>query len=193
MNLGMLGIFDWLFSWARGLAAGMVFLAIALAGATYSIFSLFFGGDGDDGDGGDGDHGEGAGLAAHLSLRSIAWFATGFGSVGFLVHRFTQRVLVSSVAGAMSGVGAAAFGAWLIGRFKRQQISSVVRTDDFLDLHGEVCTPIPAQGTGEVSINVKGRLLVKMARSEDASPLASGSLVKVTRVVGDFLIVKRSS
>ena len=192
MSLGFLGVFDWLFSWARGLAAEVVFLSIALVGATYSVFSLFFGGIGDDGDGGNGDDGDGDAHAAHLSLRSIAWFATGFGSVGFLVHRFTEKVLVSSLAGVMSGVGAAGFGVWLIGRFKKQQVSSVVRADDFLNLYGEVRTSIPAQGTGEVSVSVKGRLVVKMARSEDASPLPSGSLVQVTRVVGDYLIVKKS-
>lgn len=193
---------DWIFSFFQGTTAGLVFLSICLAGAVFSAFSLIFGGDSDaeaDADTDldldhDVDHGNGNGEGpGALSLRSISLFATGFGGVAFLVHNFTGRLLVSSVAGLLSGWVLAAIALAAIRAIYQQQASSMISTTQMTGATGMVTTAIPTAGYGEVLLTVAGRQITRRATTADQAAIPDGTAVRVVKYLGSTVVVEVDS
>lgn len=55
---------------------------------------------------------------------------------------------------------------------------------------GEVITPIPQGGTGEVAYVVKGQREIGAARSEDGTAIGKGRLVVIQKAIGPTLYVR---
>lgn len=186
-------IFDWLTSLFKGSMAQLTFLALCIAGTVISAFSLIFGGDSDadaDADHDGGDHGhEGPKM---FSIRGISLFATGFGGVGYLIQRYTGKTLVASASGLLAGFLMALLGLAFIRLFFKQQANSLVQAD--IDgATGVVTTSIPAArgGMGEVNLVVSGSQVTRLASTDAAAEIPSGSLVKVLKAVGNIVVVEK--
>jgi membrane protein implicated in regulation of membrane protease activity len=67
--------------------------------------------------------------------------------------------------------------------------SSELRTASFAGALGEVVTPIPEGGVGEVAAVVDGQRFSGPAREAQGRPVARGTLVSVVQLVGSTLVV----
>ena len=178
----------------KGSTAEIIFLSICLSGAVISGFSLLFGGHGDDVDHGeaggdhDGDHGPGL-----LSIRGLSLFATGFGGFAFLVHYYIGKVLISSVAGILSGSVFALVGVAFVSLFFKQQASSLITPSQMSGAIGIVNTPIPGEGFGEVFLTVADQQIARRATTEGSNAIPSGTQVRVVRHVGGTVVVEEVS
>ncbi|EPD62283.1 MULTISPECIES: hypothetical protein [unclassified Streptomyces] len=150
------------------------FLGLGIAGVVLLALSLVFDGLLD----GAFDGALGGGLDGWLSLPVVAGFVamTGFG--GVIAQAATGVGLVGATAvGALSGVGTA----WLTYRFSRALMrdrTAVAPTgNDLVGTSGSVVTAIPADGFGEVLLQLAGQRLKLAARS--ATPVARGAEVWV--------------
>lgn len=127
-----------------------------------------------------------------LSLLGITAFLMMFGLGG--------RAMLESRPGSPLGALVVALLAgglsmWLMaGLFKlmkKMQSDGTSRIENAVGQEGSVYLTIPAQDIGKVQISVNGRLSVMDARSANSQPLATGSQVKVTRILnGNILEVE---
>jgi len=188
--------------------AQITFFSIFLAGMVFTLVSLLFGGDADsdfDADHGDFDHdvdhghgvghGDSGGADSHgpgfLSIRGASLMMVGFGGVAYIVQHLFGKVLLASVAGAMSG-WVFAFACLAMFRvFLRQQATSGVTAAEIVGSLGVVTTSIPPGKPGEVMLSVSGRQMNKMATSELDEAIPSGARVKVDRYFGGTVIVSK--
>lgn len=180
--------------------AAVVFFALMMFGAIFTSLQMIFGHDTDGGDHGDvghGDmHGEHGGdheeAPSKFSLRTILFFITGFGAIGFIVQLQTKNALISSLAGVLGGMVMAVISYYIITLFYKQQATSIMTNGDLIGSNGEVITTIHKDSVGEVSIaSGMGRLISKPAVSDDNSEIKSGTSIKVVKVSGSHVIVKR--
>ena len=183
--------------------AAAVFFALMMFGAIFTSLSMFFGHDTDGGgDVGHGDIGHGDMHGDHggdhneapskFSLRTILFFITGFGAIGFMVQLKTKDAFISSMAGVIGGISMAMIGYYIVTLFYKQQATSIMTNDDLIGSNGEVITTIHKDSIGEVLITSgMGRLINKSAVSDDGSEIKSGTSVKVLKVSGSHVIVKR--
>ena len=81
--------------------------------------------------------------------------------------------------------------AWLFKLMKKLQSDGTSRIENAVGQEGSVYLTIPAQDIGKVQLSVNGRLSVMDARSANSQTLATGSQVKVTRILnGNILEVE---
>lgn len=150
------------------------FLGLGITGVVLLALSLVFDGLLD----GALDGALGGGLDGWLSLPVVAGFLamTGFG--GVIVQAATGvGPLGATGVGALSGVGTA----WLTYRFSRalmrDQTTVTPTGADLIGTSGSVVTAIPADGFGEVLLQLAGQPVKFAARS--AGPVARGAEVWV--------------
>lgn len=190
------------FQWSVAL---ITFFSIFAAGMVFTLFSLIFGGLGDADHGGDfgGDHGDTGGHDVSteegdvsiglLSVRGISLLLTGFGGVAFIVQYYTAKILLSSIAGLISG-WVFAFVCLLVFRMLvRQQATSGITAEDFIGADGYVITTIPANQFGEVMLRVSDGQIAKQARADGDEAIPAGTPVKVTRYFSGIVVVKKLS
>jgi len=189
---------EWFASLFRGFFSELTFLAICVACAVVTGFTLVFGGDSD----GDADHGDVATDSDHddgghegpkfFSIRGICLFGTGFGAVGYLVQHFTKKTLVASVSGLGAGILMAMLGLAFIRMFYRQQASSLISPSQLIGSTGTVTTSIPAHtGAGEVMLTVAGTQQNMLATAVNGSAIERGALVRVVRSAGSQVVVEK--
>lgn len=182
--------------------AAVVFFALMMFGAIFTSLQMIFGHDTDGGDADHGDvghsdmHGEHGGdhedAPSKFSLRTILFFITGFGAIGFIVQLQTKNAFISSLAGVLGGMVMAMIGYYIVTLFYKQQATSIMTNGDLIGSNGEVITTIHKDSVGEVSITSgMGRLISKPAMSDDNSEIKSGTSIKVVKVSGSHVIVKR--
>ncbi len=68
--------------------------------------------------------------------------------------------------------------------------SSMLRADRFAGSTGEVLTPIPAGGLGEVAALIDGQRFTTSAREVRGRAVARGRLVKIVKMTGATLLVE---
>jgi hypothetical protein len=191
-------VFDQIVHLLQGSAALMTFFTIFSVGLVITLFSLVFGGHDHGGEfhteveHGDVGHDEGAGPSM-FSLRGLSLLATGFGAVAFLVMLYTDKVLLSSVAGLGFGWVFAFGGIAMMRMFMRQQGSSNISPSDYLESEAEVTTSIPAGGIGEVRTTVHGVTVTRPATSANGQRIPSGRMVRIVRNIGGTLSVEEFS
>ncbi|MCI3276698.1 hypothetical protein [Streptomyces cylindrosporus] len=150
------------------------FLGIGITGVVLLALSLVFDGLLD----GVLDGALGGGLDGWLSLPVVAGFLamTGFGGVIAQAATGVGPAGATGV-GALAGVGTA----WLTYRFSRalmrDQTSVAPTGGDLIGTSGSVVTAIPADGFGEVLLQLAGQPVKFAARS--ATPVARGAEVWV--------------
>ncbi len=159
---------------------GFVFLLISLV--LGDIFEMF-GGDVDIG----GDSGVDFGF---LDSRVIAVFITAFGGFGAIGVQMGYGAVGSSMIGLLGGVifggVVSLFGRFLIG----QQASSSVTDSDLIGRTAQVAVGIKEGSVGQISIRIGDDRIEKLARSISGEEIKAGTLVKVTSVAGDSVIVE---
>ena len=170
----------------------LVYAVIGAVGLLFLLVMLFVGdvfGDHDI-DHPDLDHDGGP---SFLSMRVMAAFTTAFG-VGGVIGRYYELSHV-----AASGVGVAvgltmATVVWQFGRLLHsQQASSEVRMVELVGQPGLTTIAIPAGGSGEVTVTVRGERSAHIARSSDGGAIPRGTDVIVRSVGGDTIVVARAA
>lgn len=127
-----------------------------------------------------------------FSPLAIATLFTSIGAYGLIAKHGFQVDNIPSLIIALPAAFATAYGitytAYRIVNSSRA--SSTLSTQQFVGAGGEVVTPIPANGIGEVAAIVDGQRFTASARSVDGSPLGRGQIVIVIRLQGSTLVVK---
>ena len=127
-----------------------------------------------------------------LSLQSMSALFLMFGLIGLAVHKGGGAPYFSIPAGLAAGVGAV----WIIGKIlaslMQLQSSGTLEMQNALGQEGTVYLRIRGEGTGKVQVTVQNRFMVLNAMSEDKTELATGTPIKVVKVVaGNTLVVKK--
>jgi membrane-bound ClpP family serine protease len=127
-----------------------------------------------------------------LSPTVISTFLTGFGGGGMLANSYFglslgRGVVVAILTGIVLSAGT--FGVLAI-LFRNTQAGSEFELGDMVGRSVEVITPIPANGTGEVAVVVKGTRVNGPARSVDGKPISRRTPVTIVRVVGAVYFVR---
>jgi len=160
-------------------AIGFVFLLASLV--LGDLFELFgghadLGGDGTD-----------FGL---FDSRVIAVFITAFGGFGAIGVQLAFGPAASSVIGLLGGVIfggiVSSFGRFLIG----QQSSTTVTDDMLIGRTAQVTVAIKPGELGQITCRVGDERVEKVARFVSGDEIKAGSLVKVTSIAGDSVIVE---
>jgi len=170
---------------------GVLFTLVSL------VFGHFFGGHHGHVEGSHGHAEAGAdssdmpGVSA-LSPTVIACFITAFGGLGIIFHHIeaTRTPWLSaplSVAGGLGIAGAMLF--VLRQLFSHTQSSSESRVGAVVGLIGNVITPIPENGVGEIAYVQSGTRYTAPAREEQGLPVPNGRAVKIIRVIGSQFYV----
>lgn len=168
-------------------SAFAVFLTIAFAGFGFLAIAVLFGevseifqGDADVGDGG----------PSFLNGRVLSVFVSAFGGTGALASHFGLGVIPASLAGVVSGV---AFGGaiyWFGHLLYSQQSSTDVSGIDLIWKAARVTVAIPANGLGQVRVQVGNEIVDKIARSKSGEAIAANSIVVVDEILGEIAIVQ---
>jgi len=174
---------------------GIIYVGLLIVGVTYALATGALGWLSDLG--GDGIHVDAsghfdAGHAHPISGTTIATFITGFGAGGVVAQYFLHwSAEASLVVAAVSGL-ALALAAYLVLEliFSQTQAGAEYSTSELVGGDAEIVTPIPADGTGEVAVLVRGQRELAPARSLDQSAVARGRIVVIERVVGQTVYVR---
>ena len=157
---------------------GFVFLLASLI--LGDIFEMF-GADADIG-------GDGADFGLFDS-RVIAVFMTAFGGFGLIGAWSGLGAVTSSLTGLLGGVifggVVSAFGRFLIG----QQSSSSVTDSDLIGRTAQVTVTIKPGELGQISARIGDERVEKLARTNGGEEIKPGSIVKISAIAGDSVIV----
>ncbi len=164
-------------------------LGLFLAFITFIVGELFdLGGDGGMDSGGE----VGQGTPSPLSSRILFVFATAFGGFGFIGTVLDWPVWASVLAAIGGGLFVAAGTFFLIVLpMAKQQGSTTVRAQDFVNLPGQVTSEIPEGGLGRVTIvaPASGARVGMPARASSGGRIAFGTSVRVIAEGGGVLTV----
>jgi membrane protein implicated in regulation of membrane protease activity len=178
----------------------LIYAAIGTFGLLFLLVMLFvgevFGGDHDVGsvDVSDGhaDFGHEGGPSI-FSGRIMASFLAAFGAGGVVGRYLGWSHPAASGLGVVSG-GLLASAVYQFAHILySQQASSEIHMSGLLGQTAEVTVPIPGSGHGQVAVVFKGERTTQIARAADGKPIPIGSLVVVTALAGDSLIVVPAS
>jgi membrane protein implicated in regulation of membrane protease activity len=90
----------------------------------------------------------------------------------------------------MAGIAFALFN-WM---FTQTQSSSESKVSSLVGQTASILTPIPENGMGQIAYVQGGSRYTAPARTENGSPIGSGKLVRITRIVGtDFFVEQLTS
>ncbi|MCX7872661.1 MAG: NfeD family protein [Verrucomicrobiae bacterium] len=173
------------------LVAGFIFMVVC------AIMGHVVGGhDADIGSGGHAEAGadasDGVGISA-FSPVVIASFVTAFGGFGIIFQQFSwaKEPYVNAPIAIVSALIVANIVLFILrSLFRHTQSSSESRVAELVGQVATVITPIPENGTGEIAYVHGGTRYNAPAREESGLAVPSGSLVKITRIVGTQFYVK---
>ena len=182
----------------------LVYLICFGVGLVFTLVSAFmadvFGGhDASGGHEGAGGHAE-AGIGASdmpgfsaMSPTTIAAFVTAFGGIGMVLSKIpkTSSPWISVPLSAIGGFFIAAMVVVLFRMvFRHTQASSEARVSKLIGTTGNIITPIPANGVGEIAYVNAGTRYTAPARSLTGAEIGNGKAVKITRIVGSQFYVE---
>jgi len=174
----------------------VVYLGLFVFSAVFALISFIFGHDTDsdtDHDVGHdlGGHELGEGMPSIFSSRVISLFLLGFSGMGLIsTYAWDFGAGLSSLCGIGSGIVMGGLAYAMVAIFYREQASSIAESADYAGLEGRVSSNIPAGGTGEITVVVKGQLKTIFAGSADGSALPEGRPVKIVSMIGATASVK---
>jgi membrane protein implicated in regulation of membrane protease activity len=193
----------------------IVYAGLAVLGCGYVLVAGFLGHIVEGGDGGGhhvGGHGDShygvdgsghgavnaqaqAGPVFHFPFFSPLALATFVGALGAfgLIGRLGLGLgdWSSLIVAAVAGFGTS----WLASRLAWQIMmgsvgSSEIRASELTGARGEVITPIPEGGLGEVAAMVGGQRYTAAARGSEGQAVPRGTAVTVVQMVGSTLVVR---
>lgn len=181
-----------------------IYLFCLGVGLVFTLLTAFFGHHGAMGGhdahvGGSGGHAEAGGDASDMPGVSIfsptvmATFVTAFGGFGVIFHEIpaTRSVLLSApLAAVLALITAGTVLTLLKQLFKVTQGSSEGRVGSLEGVVGNIITPIPQNGVGEIAYVQKGSRYTAPAREANGAPVPTGAAVKIVRIVGSQFYVK---
>jgi membrane protein implicated in regulation of membrane protease activity len=195
----------------------LTYLALAVLGAGYLLFSVFLGHS-------DFGHGEGADAGAHGSDAHMDYGVDAGGHASASAHAphaaefhfpFFSPLALATLFACIGGYGLIAlygfhaedavsilvaipaavvtaylitYAGWRIVGSSRG--SSQIRLQDLVGVYAEVITPIPKEGLGEVAALVSGQRYTAPAREARGREVPRGAQVKVLKMVGSTLLVE---
>ena len=124
-----------------------------------------------------------------LSLQSIAGFFTMFGLVGLGLLQVKAGPIWSLLGALAAGLITAWVTAMIFYQMRRLQSEGTMVIQDAIGQIGSVYLTIPEQGTGVVSVAVKGTLRSLDAMSETGQRIPTGAMVRVTGVTAGKILV----
>src|SRR3954471_14978893 len=179
----------------------IIYIACLALGLLFTIISAamghFFGGhDGHAPDVGTGGHAEagydhsGVPGISFFSPTVLSCFVTAFGACGIILTKVGSPVWVSAPISAVAGVIMAGLAFLLFNwMFQQTQSSSESKVRSLVGQTASILTPIPENGVGQIAYVQGGSRYNAPARTENGTPVASGKLVRITRIVGtDFFV-----
>jgi len=174
---------------------GLIYIGLLGLGVLYALAATVMGWFSDIGGDDitiDADGHLDAGHGHPVSGTTVATFITGFGGGGIIAHYWLQRstiesLLIATAAGLV--LAAAAYGILSV-VFRHTQAGSEFRFGDLAGSEAEVTIQIPAGGTGQVAILVKGQRELASARATDGAVIPKNAGVVIERAVGSTLYVK---
>lgn len=140
-----------------------------------------------------GPHAEGSWHGMSLSPVALAGFVTAFGAFGLITEAILGpgtsvglSLLVALIGGlVVGGLSQIVFYSFIV----KSQGSSEVTRRDVVGATGEVLTPIPAGGLGEVAFVAQGARVVMTARGAQGEAIGRGSVVWIVDQVGSVALV----
>ncbi len=179
----------------------IVYAAALLIGVIYSGFLLFFQGIGDvlgdldfdlDFDGIDADVDSDTVDAVGISMLAIASFITSFGGTGLITAALGAGAVSSLVAallgGIIMGIAAQIFFMYILS----PTISSEVLQARLIGQVGEITTPIPQNGVGQIALVAQGSRMTYSARTtQEGEAYTRGTPVRIERIVGNVAYVSK--
>lgn len=135
------------------------------------------------------DH-DGVAEATGVSMIAIASFITSFGAFGLISALAGAGAIVSVLSalagGLVFGVAAQVFFLYILS----PTISSEVRQAQLIGQAGEITTPVPANGVGQIALIAEGSRVLYSARAADeGTVIARGTPVRIERIVGGVAYV----
>lgn len=158
----------------------------------------FIGGDadlasGDPDDAIDQDQGTGS---SFFTIKNFIAFFTMFGWVGLAgLHNGLGQAATISIA-VLAGAAMVFLMVWLLAKADRLKHSGTLDLKNAVGCTGNTYLLVPAArgGLGKVHVRVQGALRELDAMTDDASAIATGSIVKVTAVIdGRILLITRTN
>lgn len=132
--------------------------------------------------------------AGWLSLRSLVFFLTLFGTVGLVLRLLSVADLAGVLIAAAAGL-AGAFGQRALVRYlRRSESSSQVRVVDLEGARGRVVVPLDGNTRGKVTVDVGGQrlqLVARAARTDPSGGYEVGAAIVVVRLDGTTAVVAR--
>ena len=167
-----------------GILFTLYFFLLMVGGIATDIFDGLFGLD--------VDMGADASFKA-LTFQGIMAFLMFFGLGGLYVLRTDSdatslAVFAGSVCGGISMYGTGK----LFELFVDLQQDGTIEMEDSIGGTGQVYLRIPADGVGQVTIEVSGALRTYNAKSEEGVEIATDDFVQVVGVLGEVLVVKKA-
>lgn len=170
----------------------IIFATIFGVGFLILILSLIFGGDTDadadvDFDGADFDGHSGPSV---FSVKMLALFMVGFGSVGFGVTTTTEWTMFQASMAGLGGAAAVGLAGYLILRlFYASQVSSTITSQDLLGTTANTTDAITDEGYGQITCSVRGRPITFLARSRDGGTIPRRTPVRIVSKSGNVVTV----
>ncbi len=176
------------------LVTGLIFTVVSV------LFGHFFGHSGHvAGSGGNVEAGADSSDAPGMSVFSptiMASFITAFGGFGLIFTQFpaTSSAAISAPLSLLGGSAVAGvLFAFFRSIFRHTQGSSESHVARLIGVEANVITPIPENGVGEIAYVVGDTRYTAPARSESGVGVASGRMVKITRIVGTQFYVQQTN
>lgn len=183
-----------------GSLLNLVYAAALLVGVVYAFFLLFFQGIGDalgdfdlnlDGDLDVDADADGTGEAVGISMLAVASFVSAFGASGLISVTLLDAGRATSLILALAGGLIIGLLAQLLFMYVLSPtISSEIRQAKLVGLTGEITTPIPANGVGQIALIAEGSRITFSARStKHGEVVPRGMPVRVERISGNIAYV----
>jgi len=172
-------------------SAFVTFLAIAAFGFVFVVVSSILGDIFDHGDIGHDTDGHGGGPSL-LSSRILSVFITAFGAFGAIGIHLGYGVGASTAIGFGGGVLFAGVIYLFASFLYSQQATSHVRTGDLVGNTAQVSVAISKGGVGQVRCTLGDTVVEKVARATKEEDIPVNTLVKITAIVGDVVVVDRT-
>mgnify|MGYP001289398022 FL=1 len=160
-----------------------------------TLFSMIGGGDVDSPDAiGDADDfvSDDDGVSTqYFTVKNLIAFFTMFGWVGIAAYNSGQSKGIATLLGIGAGSIMVLLMVLLLRNVNKLRYSGTMQMKNALNQVGNVYLPIPAQrkGTGKVHVRVQGSLHELDAITDDPADISTGSVVKVTAIVGESVLL----
>jgi hypothetical protein len=164
-----------------------------------SVISMFSGGEVDaheavgDSDGSIGDD-DGIGHQ-FFTIKNMVAFFTMFAWVGIAAYNSGLSKGISVLLGLGAGLTMVFLMVILLRNVGKLRYSGTMQIKNALNQVANVYLVIPAQrkGTGKIHVRVQGSLHELDAITDDTTDIATGSIVKVTGIIGEGLLLVTAS